>query len=71
MRSSSISIWFFIGVMLVAYGAMITAYGAWELATGHLANVTLARLHAPLWWGALLFILGIFYSIRFRPGRPD
>jgi hypothetical protein len=69
MQSSSISIWFFIGILLVVYGALITGYGIFELATGNLANVVLASLHAPLWWGALLEALGLFYAIRFRPGR--
>jgi predicted metal-binding membrane protein len=66
---TTISIWFFIGILLVFYGAMITAYGAWEFVTGHTADVTLARLHAPLWWGAVLLVAGIFYSVVFRPHR--
>jgi hypothetical protein len=69
MHSSPISIWFFIGVLLTTYGAMIFAYGVFELATGQLANVVLANLHAPVWWGALMLALGLFYGIRFRPGR--
>ena len=69
MHSSGISIWFFIGVLLVVYGALITGYGIFELATGTLANVVLANLHAPLWWGAMLEALGLFYAIRFRPSR--
>jgi hypothetical protein len=69
MSSSSISIWFFIGVLLVVYGALITGYGIFELATGQVANVVLANLHAPVWWGAMLEALGLFYTIRFRPGR--
>jgi hypothetical protein len=69
MHSSPISIWFFIGVLLTVYGAMIFAYGVFELATGQLANVVLANLHAPVWWGASMLALGLFYGIRFRPGR--
>jgi hypothetical protein len=69
MHSSNISIWFFIGVLLVVYGALITGYGIFELASGQLANVVLANLHAPVWWGAMLEALGLFYTIRFRPGR--
>ncbi len=69
MHSGHISIWFFIGVLLTVYGAMICAYGIYELATGTLANVVLANLHAPVWWGGLMLILGLFYGIRFRPGR--
>lgn len=69
MKSNDISIWFFIGVLLTVYGAMILAYGIWELVTGNLANVILANLHAPVWWGAIMLLLGLFYSVRFRPGK--
>jgi hypothetical protein len=69
MHSGHISIWFFIGVLLTIYGALITAYGIFEFATGTLANVVLNQLHAPLWWGALMLLLGLFYGIKFRPGK--
>ena len=69
MHSGHISIWFFIGVLLSVYGALIMGYGLIEVATGHTANVVLANLHAPVWWGCLMLILGLFYSVRFRPGR--
>jgi hypothetical protein len=69
MHSSAISIWFFIGVLLTLYGAMILGYGLTEVATGQLAHVTLAALHAPVWWGGLLAALGLVYLIKFRPGR--
>jgi hypothetical protein len=71
MHSGHISIWFFIGVLLGVYGAMIMGYGLFELATGHTANVVLANLHAPVWWGGLMLLLGLFYGLRFRPGRND
>ena len=54
MHSSGISIWFFIGVLLTIYGAMIFGYGIFELVTGHTANVVLANLHAPVWWGGII-----------------
>lgn len=69
MHSTGISIWFFIGVLLTIYGVMIFGYGLFELATGQTANVILANLHAPVWWGGLMLLLGLFYSVRFRPGR--
>lgn len=69
MHSGRISIWFFIGVLLTVYGAMIFAYGLFTLAMGQEANVVLANLHAPVWWGGMMLILGLFYGIRFRPGR--
>ncbi len=69
MHSGHISIWFFIGVLLTIYGVLILGYGLSELVIGQTANVILANLHAPVWWGALLLALGLFYGLRFRPGR--
>jgi hypothetical protein len=69
MHSTGISIWFFIGVLLIVYGALIFGYGLFELATGTTANVILANLHAPVWWGGMLLALGLSYGVRFRPGR--
>lgn len=71
MHSSEISIWFFIGVLLTVYGALILGYGVSELVSGHVANVVLADLHAPVWWGGCLLALGLFYGVRFRPGRQN
>jgi hypothetical protein len=64
-----ISIWFFIGALLTIYGVTILSYGIWELATRTVANVVLSNLHAPIWWGAILLVLGLFYGMRFRPGK--
>jgi hypothetical protein len=69
MHGSGISIWFFIGVLLVIYGVLICGYGAYELVSGNVANVALANLHAPVWWGALMLALGAFYCVRFNPRR--
>jgi hypothetical protein len=69
MRSANLSIWFFIGVMLTIYGAMILGYGISELVSGHTANVILANLHAPVWWGGFMLVIGLVYGIHFRPGR--
>ncbi len=69
MHGSKIPIWFFIGVLLVTYGLLITGYGIYELVTGQLADVALSQAHAPVWWGATLLALGIFYMVKFRPGK--
>ena len=67
MHSSGISIWFFIGVMLTVYGAMILGLRhATSLNTGVMA---VANYHASIWWGALMLLVGLFYGVRFRPGR--
>jgi hypothetical protein len=66
MHSTGIPIWFFIGVLLTVYGTLILGYGLYELSIGTMA---VPNYHASVWWGALLLILGLFYSLRFRPGR--
>ena len=69
--SAKISIWFFIGVLLAFYGAVIFGYGIFELISGVLAPVVLAKLHAPVWWGGMMLALGSFYCIRFVPGKKQ
>ena len=68
-RQGMVSIWFFIGALLLLYGILIMGAGLWELGHPPEHPVVHAELHAGIWWGALLFILGAVYSVRFRPGR--
>ncbi len=65
-----ISIWFFIGISLAVNGALILAAGIYQLIRPP-ANpgVVLFHLHANVWWGALLLLIGILYSLRFAPNR--
>lgn len=65
----SLSIWFFIGVLLTAYGLLITGTGIYELTSPPEHPVVLANLHAPIWWGATLLAIGLFYFIRFFPRK--
>lgn len=64
---NSISIWFFIGISLVVNGLLILGAGLYEFAHPPQNPVVLYHLHASVWWGALLFILGLFYCWRFAP----
>ena len=68
-RQGMVSIWFFIGALLLVYGILITGAGLYELSNPPEHPVVHAELHAGIWWGALLLVLGIFYSVKFRPGR--
>ncbi|PYV90679.1 MAG: hypothetical protein DMG90_08850, partial [Acidobacteria bacterium] len=54
-----IQVWFFVGVLLLVYGFLIFASGLAEWS--HPPNTVLAELHAPVWWGGLLFVLGLIY----------
>jgi hypothetical protein len=65
-----ISIWFFIGISLAVNGALILAAGIYELISPP-ANpgLVLFHLHANVWWGALLLVIGTIYCVRFSPRR--
>jgi hypothetical protein len=65
----SISIWFFIGISLLVNGALILGAGLYELAYPPQFPVVLYSLHASIWWGGLLLLLGGIYCYRFSPGR--
>jgi hypothetical protein len=68
MHIARLSIWFFIEVLLIIYGAMILGSGLCEWATaGYPAGVQLTGLHAPVWWGATLLALGIIYVVKIPP----
>lgn len=65
-----ISIWFFIGLSLLVNGALILAAGVYELVNPPAnPNIVLFNLHASVWWGAILFAVGIFYCLHFRPRK--
>ena len=61
------SIWWFAGILLLAYGVVILTTGVWELSHPLPNPPVLNNLHAPIWWGGLLTVFGLFYTIAFRP----
>lgn len=65
----SMSIWFFIGISLAVNGAVIFARGIYELMSPPEHQVVLYNLHANVWWGGVLLVLGLFFSVRFSPAR--
>ncbi|MGB7728449.1 MAG: hypothetical protein WBL50_10475 [Candidatus Acidiferrum sp.] len=65
----SISIWFFIGISLLFNGVLILGAGLYELVHPPLKEVVLFQLHAGVWWGAILAIIGALYCICYAPGK--
>jgi len=63
--SGMLSIWFFIGLILLVYGGIIVVA---TLVTPAPPGVVLTEVHAGVWWGGFLFLVGLFYVVRFRPG---
>jgi hypothetical protein len=64
-----VSIWFFIGISLLVNGVLITAAGIWEVLHPPENPVVLFHLHANVWWGAILLVIGLVYCLQFSPGR--
>jgi len=64
-----ISIWFFIGMLLTAYGLLITATGLYELWSPPANPPVLYSLHASIWWGFVLLVIGLIYFIKFFPKK--
>jgi hypothetical protein len=64
-----ISIWFFIGALLFVYGAMILGAGIYSAYNPPAQDVVLSHLHAAIWWGGLLLVIGGLYCYHFLPGR--
>jgi hypothetical protein len=64
----TISVWFFIGVLLLIYGVLILGSGLAGIGTPT-PGVVMGDLHVDIWWGALLVLIGGFYSFAFRPGK--
>jgi len=66
-KHNIIPVWFFVGVLFLVYGVLILGSGLAEWS--HPPATVLSNLHAPVWWGALLIVLGVVYCAAFRPGR--
>jgi hypothetical protein len=68
-KGGSISIWFFIGISLLVNGILIFAAGLYQLFNPPEVKVVLFRLHAGVWWGAILAIIGAIYCFHFAPNK--
>jgi hypothetical protein len=68
-RGGSISIWFFIGMSLLVNGLLIFGAGIYEYFHPPLKEVVLYHLHANIWWGGILAVIGAAYCVHFVPGK--
>ncbi len=68
-KEHQIPIWFFIGILLAVYGLLILVSGLYGLVHPPERIVALSYLHADIWWGGLLLLLGLIYLIKFMPRR--
>ena len=64
-----VSIWFFIGVLLLAYGVLIFCGSVYDVFHPPENPVVLAELHAGVWMGAIILVIGVFYTYHFYPKK--
>jgi hypothetical protein len=72
IESAELGIWFFCGILMLAYGLVLVFTGISEFHNPPQNEVLLPflqPLHPTLWWGAAMTVFGAFYTIRFRPNR--
>ena len=64
-RHHMLPVWFFIGMLLTAYGfiILITSIYDWSQPS----TAILSQYHAGFWGGIVLLVIGSFYTLRFRP----
>jgi hypothetical protein len=65
----SVSIWFFIGISLLVNGLLILGAGLYETMHPPEFPVVLFSLHAGVWWGGLLTLIGAIYCWHYSPSR--
>ena len=68
-ENSPISVWFFVGISLLVNGVLVLGAGLYELSHPPEFPVVLYKLHASVWWGAALAVVGAIYTYYFSPRR--
>jgi len=63
----ALPIWYFIGWLLLIYGILLLGGGIEQVR--YPPDTVLARLHATLWAGVVLTVMGLLYVLLYRPGR--
>ncbi len=66
---AELSIWFFAGVQFLLFGIIICTTGLWELSHPLMNPPVLNSLHPAIWWGGLMGLAGLAYTIGFWPKR--
>jgi hypothetical protein len=71
MKENHVSIWFLIGLQLAIFGVLICGSGLYVLffPPPPEQETVLSNLHPAIWWGAIMLVLGLFYTFRFWHGK--
>ena len=63
-------IWYFVGLILAAMGSVINLTGIIDLIRGGGGDRVLGSLHASIWWGELMAIVGLLFIYFNRKAAP-
>jgi hypothetical protein len=55
------SIWYFVGLILMAMGLVVFITGLYDVLTHQQIKTVLANLHPNLWWGGLMIVVGALF----------
>ena len=69
MQKHSLSVWLFIGVLFLVYGALVLGSGLYALFVPPAHPVVMSQVHIGVWWGTGMIAIGLAYVARFRPRR--
>jgi hypothetical protein len=64
--SSMKSIWYLVGLLLMALGALVLAGGVGDLVSPPARATVLAHLRPNLWWGAVMLLAGAAFFLTHR-----
>ncbi|MGA8027086.1 MAG: hypothetical protein WB992_08060 [Bryobacteraceae bacterium] len=64
-NQAELPVWLYIGLLLLVYGVLLLGAGLYQLS--HPPHTVLFQVHATLWGGVLLFLLGTTYTVVFWP----
>jgi hypothetical protein len=63
-------IWYFVGLILLSMGFIVLLAGLYSLFVSREAHTVLGELHADIWWGSIMMIVGgAFFFLNRNPGR--
>jgi hypothetical protein len=69
MKENHVSIWFLIGLQLAIFGVLISGAGIYGSFNPPEHPTVLGDLYPAIWWGAIMFVLGLFYILKYRPKK--
>jgi hypothetical protein len=60
------SIWYLVGLLLMAMGALVLAGGVGDLLSPPRHPTVLAHLRPNLWWGGVMIVAGALFFLTHR-----